>query len=1162
MNSSQLIGTIVDSIERICSPLADALVTESAFAVFLERFGWSVPPSAFRIEDVQSAVPLLSILSAVEQLHVEINGADEYPSLGTYQSLFAAGRQVVSTVCNLSGSAAPSGIPAGAWSDFTGQVFDVLLSDDLAGRRSALWVVLVLAGVITHETVDAGGNPQRIPFVKKTIDWSGIGTLATDPASQMHTVYGWGDASSSFRFDLVLNRLAMALSRLALPTEVVQPSAELLDRYYPATSPYRSEVRELRVTFMSFNAGESGSSAWRVSILPIPEPSAPNEAPKGLSLGAVTMAPTPPPPAVFAPFSLTLTGVGETSEYDGMRADLLPGKSSVHFQPSAPERVNAALRLESSDNWASKIIFGSDLSHRLQYRSFAVEVGAVGESKSPEVYASVELQNATAVLDTADLDGFLSKSVPASEVGANFSAALVWSSKSGFHLRGSAGAEIGIPLNQNVGPFSLSALNIGASGDASGLGIDVGLSGSFALGPVAASVERIGSRLALVAKEGGASGVFGKLDLDLGFLPPSGLGIAVHSESVSGGGFVSFDRDAGRYSGALELSVYDLAVQAYGLIETKLPDGGYSFLIALSVEFTPAIQLGFGFMLTGIGGLLGINRTVDADVLQKTVKNGSADRILFPKDVVKNGPQIIKDVSALFPSAQGHYVVGPMAKLTWLQLITGKLGLFIELPGPRIVLLGTVQVGLPSPEAAIVKLNVDVAGILDFPKKHLAIGASLRDSVIASYPVSGDMAVRLDWGDKPNFALSVGGLNPAYQAPVGFPKLNRVTVDLAGKGSKPSISLCGYFAITSNTVQLGAKAEIKASGCGISLHGWVEFDALFVLSPFSFIATLDAGVKISFHGYGPTVHLHGELSGPSPYHVKGKVSVSILWWDASLSFSKTFGSGSPAVLPDQTGGEVLKEMVKGVEDLASWSSSLPANAYVPVRLVPNTDPKTRKLDPVGNAVLCQRVAPFERSIAVWKGVKLANPVLLSLYGAKLGGSSGPDLDALKDVQDAFAPGQYFAMTNSQKLSAQPFEKMKAGKVYRCEVATGDSAPEDLRYDEYKLTLGTGRIADPVDGGPPTEAEMEAWSERSDSASSAVRTGTSEKYLAPNQSPNATLDQDVYAIGEAATQKVVSDLRSKPVSKTEALLALGRYCRNAGLDRSKYVVIQTEHKTEV
>src|SRR4030095_10935237 len=46
-------------------------------------------------------------------------------------------------------------------------------------------------------------------------------------------------------------------------------------------------------------------------------------------------------------------------------------------------------------------------------------------------------------------------------------------------------------------------------------------------------------------------------------------------------------------------------------LTTHLPGGkpGYSLLVIVSAEFSP-VQLGLGFMLVGVGGLLGIQRTV------------------------------------------------------------------------------------------------------------------------------------------------------------------------------------------------------------------------------------------------------------------------------------------------------------------------------------------------------------------------------------------------------------------------------------------------------------------------------------------------------------------------------------------------------------------------
>jgi len=100
-----------------------------------------------------------------------------------------------------------------------------------------------------------------------------------------------------------------------------------------------------------------------------------------------------------------------------------------------------------------------------------------------------------------------------------------------------------------------------------------------------------------------SSGNLGPVDLSFGFKPPSGLGINIDAGPISGGGYIFFDPPNGRYAGVLALSLYSIQIKAIGLLDTKLPSGesGYSFLVIISVEFTP-IQLGFGFTLNGVGG--------------------------------------------------------------------------------------------------------------------------------------------------------------------------------------------------------------------------------------------------------------------------------------------------------------------------------------------------------------------------------------------------------------------------------------------------------------------------------------------------------------------------------------------------------------------------------
>jgi hypothetical protein len=108
-------------------------------------------------------------------------------------------------------------------------------------------------------------------------------------------------------------------------------------------------------------------------------------------------------------------------------------------------------------------------------------------------------------------------------------------------------------------------------------------------------------------------------------------------------------------------------------------------------------------------------------------------------------------------------------------LVEAELGIMLEVPGPvRLMVIGQLHARLPVPDP-IVELHIDVLGILDFDGKSLSIDASLRDSRIAAFSLSGDAALRLRWGDPPSFAFSLGGLHPAFEPPVGFPTVTDIT---------------------------------------------------------------------------------------------------------------------------------------------------------------------------------------------------------------------------------------------------------------------------------------------------------------------------------------------------------------------------------------------------
>jgi hypothetical protein len=78
-----------------------------------------------------------------------------------------------------------------------------------------------------------------------------------------------------------------------------------------------------------------------------------------------------------------------------------------------------------------------------------------------------------------------------------------------------------------------------------------------------------------------------------------------------GGGYLYGDEASGQYVGVVQLAFAGVQLSAIGLLSTRLPGGqrGFSLLVLISFTFPP-VQLGFGFALTGVGGLIGVHRTV------------------------------------------------------------------------------------------------------------------------------------------------------------------------------------------------------------------------------------------------------------------------------------------------------------------------------------------------------------------------------------------------------------------------------------------------------------------------------------------------------------------------------------------------------------------------
>jgi hypothetical protein len=532
------------------------------------------------------------------------------------------------------------------------------------------------------------------------------------------------------------------------------------------------------------------------------------------------------------------------------------------------------------------------------------------------------------------------------------------------------------------------------------------------------------------------------------------------------------------------------------------------------------------------------------------VKAGHLENVLFPHDVVANAPAIMHDLQTIFPAAENHYVFGPMAKLAWIGLVEGELGLILELPGPRLAILGTVRVALPTKEDALVDLQFDVSGVLDFPKKSFALDASLaKESRVGDFPISGDMAMRLTWGDNPNFALAIGGFNKAYTPPPKFPPLKRMTIDLGVHGN-PSINLSGYTALTSNTAQVGARLEARISQSGAELYGFVAFDALFVFSPFSFVGTLDGAVGVNFHGAGFSLQFHGQISGPSPWMISGQVCVSVLFWDACVGFTlPPLGNDKKVSLPaiDPWEGTTLRadntQEVPGLryalKDPRNWGGGKPPGSFAVVTL---TDAATDEppVDPLGSAIVRQKVCPLDIPITRFAGAKPPQVRNFTIESVRVGepGQLSAPITNLPRVEDLFAPAQYTEMKDADKLSSASFVKMHAGIAVSSDaLAFGPQVPKGLLYDTI--------VFDPVQPEQehdkqynPQQVNVTVASGTSAAALGGIRQQGSFKFVDTTAPFKVKFVNEAYVLSSVGTLKVTGNIPlTNPVSRPAAVAAL-------------------------
>jgi hypothetical protein len=611
------------------------------------------------------------------------------------------------------------------------------------------------------------------------------------------------------------------------------------------------------------------------------------------------------------------------------------------------------------------------------------------------------------------------------------------------------GVSVRIPIGKSLGPLTIHDVQVrfaveGDSDDRAYL-LEAASSVSTKLGPVMARAERIGVRLAIKLPDDPSKANLGVIDLDVGAKLPDGVALAIDAKGVvTGGGFLIHDAAQALYAGVMQLSIHQrITVKAFGLIGTKMPDGskGYSLIVFITAQDFRPIPLGMACTLQGIGGMVAVNRTFSEDAMREGMKNNTLGTLLFPKDPIRNAPEIIRNLNVTFPAKSGSYMFGLLAKIGWFSptLVTLDLALIFEFGArKRLIALGRITSTLPSKQNDLVRLNLDAMGIIDFDEGTAAIEAVLVDSRLAKkFVLTGGMALRARWTSGPGagFVLAIGGFNPRFAAPAGMPTLARIAIALAA-GNNPRLTCEAYFAITSNTIQFGARAALYAAAYGFSIEGDIGFDVLIQLAPFHFIADFHASIQLKYGSRNLfKVAVAGELEGPRPLRVSGKASFEIFWCDFTIRFDKTLIEGEKPPLPPAV--NVLNELNVALATAESWSTVAAANRQQGVTLralKPGTT--TLILDPLGKLAVKQSVVPLNttRDIDTFGGAPVAGDRRF-----KLSATLGDQNQQVGPIRDQFVPAQFFSMTDDEKLASPSFADMEAGIVFGSDAVVFDTA---------------------------------------------------------------------------------------------------------------------------
>jgi hypothetical protein len=1000
---------LVEELGLAIAPLTTALESPGSFTDLMLNLGW----------DLTSVPPALATLEAPAQSVAELVESGEIDTASAPQLLQA----IRSTLGAISDLGSATGLPATVdatefVAEFPRQLVDYLAVEYLLDYQPRIGELLKLAGVIRLVEVPPAG--LRGYFVRRVIAWEDIAKLLDDPASIFRNAYRFGqpdfdqeefvdnvaDAAEAFGIEAFYDRIPDAIQTVLMQGSTV-------------ADPYRGYVRApLLGSRFRDDEVEAG-----VGVYPLPDAGAGK--PPGFAILPYARGQFEQTIDIAELVAIVLEGKFDAA--GGVGILVRPDHLDVLFDllsgvPAAGGELRLGVAVRGTEG-QTVVVAGSREASRIEFRSVSLMGGVRAAGANFDAFIELNLQGGRIVVKPAsgDSDSFLASLLPGDGLVIDIALLVGLSSRQGVYFGGSGGLEISLPAHIQLGPIEIVSATLAIKPKDRVIPLEAGATIKGELGPLKAVVENVGLRVELSFPPG-RDGNLGTANVALGFKPPNGVGLSIDAGVVKGGGYLFIDVDRGEYAGALELTIANyLSLKAIGLISTKNPDGspGFSLLVIITAEFSGGLQLGYGFVLIGVGGLLGLNRTMRLEPLMLGVRTGAINGIMFPTDIVANAPRIISDLRTIFPPQQGTFLIGPMLKLGWGGgLISIAVGVIIEIPG-NFAIIGVLKVALPTPDEPVAIIQANFAGAIEFDKKRGYFFAALFESRVLTMTLEGEMGMLIAVGDDANFVVSVGGFHPSFKPPpLPFPSPKRLALSILNEQSA-RIRAETYFAVTTNTVQFGAGAELYFGFSGFSVEGHFAFDALLRFSPLYFIVEISASVSLKAFGVGCfSIRLRLTLDGPTPWRARGTGSISFFFFSISANFDVTWGDVVKTLMPVI---EVLKLLEDELKKNESWRALLPEGSNLLVSLRQLEDAAdTLVLHPLGTLRVSQMSVPLDLTVA---RVGQQRPADADRFALRVTGGA---LAKVGDASESFAGAQFLDLDDAAKLSRPAYERQHGG----------------------------------------------------------------------------------------------------------------------------------------